>query len=75
MRVIAGIEDPLVIGKILEHLDRTSAAPTSGRRPEKVVQRARFKGRVVDGWSAASAGRGLIGHDRPGTGGEEWALS
>jgi hypothetical protein len=54
VRVIACIEDPLVIGKILEHLDRTSAAPrcaAGGVRCEKVVQRGRFRG----AWSTAGA--------------------
>ena len=31
MRVIASVEDPLVIARILEHLDRSAARP--GQRP------------------------------------------
>jgi len=34
VRVIACIEDPLVIGKILEHLAKSSPGTTSGWRPE-----------------------------------------
>ncbi len=35
VRVIACIDDPLVIGKILEHLERTRPATAgAGRRPE-----------------------------------------
>jgi hypothetical protein len=54
VRVMACIEEPLVIGKILEHLDRTSAGPrcaAGGVRCEKVVQRGRFRG----AWSTAGA--------------------
>ncbi|MCL4721117.1 MAG: hypothetical protein KJ041_04015 [Gammaproteobacteria bacterium] len=33
MRVIASIEDPLVIAKIIAHLDRRAGLPSEGQRP------------------------------------------